>query len=76
MRVTGRRVGDWLGFNCGDKVYREQSFNFSSCRTEFVSSCKFFAQYLHQSNHVRVLEHAFNTLCVEVGERCFVKKLD
>ena len=23
MRVTGRRVGDWLGFNCGDKVYRE-----------------------------------------------------
>jgi hypothetical protein len=23
VRATGRRVGDWLGFNCGDKVYRE-----------------------------------------------------
>jgi hypothetical protein len=47
-------------------------------RAEFVSSCKFrfyVPQYLHQSNHVRVLEHTFHTLCVEIGEGCFIKKL-
>ena len=47
-------------------------------RPEFVSSCKFrfcVAEYLHPSNHVRVLEHACNTLCVEISEGCFVKKL-
>ena len=52
-----------------DGTPRSQPFNFSSCRAEFVSSCKFrfyVAEYLHQSNHVRVLEHAFNTLSVEI----------
>ena len=42
------------------------------------SGCKFrfyLPQYLHQTNHVGLFEHAFDTIAVEIGERSFVKEL-
>ena len=64
------RIYEYMPSTCLNRSWRS--------RAEFVSSSKFrfyVAEYLHQSNHVRVLEHAFNALGVEIGERCFVKEL-